>query len=187
MIKSIIITLLLIISFAGKSQHTFSIVAVDPITGEVGSAGATCGDNIIWPGSPGAIIISDIIPGVGAIHTQSYYNTTNQSNAHNRMVLGDSPQDIIAWLVANDISFNPSIRQYGVVDYNGGRPRSAAYTGANCFAYKNHLLGPNYAIQGNILLGQQILDSMESGFNNTEGCLSDKLMAAMQSGENSRC
>ena len=31
------------------SQHTFSIVAVDTITGEIGSAGATCGDSIIWP------------------------------------------------------------------------------------------------------------------------------------------
>jgi hypothetical protein len=52
-------------------------------------------------------------------------------------------------------------------------------------------LGPNYAIQGNILLGQQILDSMEAGFNNTDGCLSDKLMAAMQGanviGADTRC
>ena len=98
--KNIIVTLLLIIPFTGKSQHTFSIVAVDSITGEIGSAGATCGDSIIWPGTPGALIISDIIPGVGAIHTQSYHNSTNQSNAHNRMVLGDSPQDIITWLAA---------------------------------------------------------------------------------------
>ena len=189
--KNIIVTLLLIIPFVGKSQHTFSIVAVNSITGEIGSAGATCGDSIIWPGTPGALLISDIIPGVGAISTQSYHNATNQSNAHNRMVLGDSPQDIIAWLVANDVSFDPLIRQYGVVDYNGGSPRSAAYTGANCFDYKNHLLGPNYAIQGNILLGQQILDSMESRFNNTEGCLSDKLMATMQGakviGADTRC
>ena len=39
------------------SQHTFSIVAVDTITGEIGSAGATCGDSIIWPGTAGAYII----------------------------------------------------------------------------------------------------------------------------------
>jgi len=189
--KNIIVTLLLIIPFIGKSQHTFSIVAVDSITGEIGSAGATCGDSIIWPGTPGALIISDIIPGVGAIHTQSYHNSTNQSNAHNRMDLGESPQDIITWLAANDIASDPLIRQYGIVDYNGGSPRSSAYTGANCFNYKNHILGANYAIQGNILLGQQILDSMESHFNNTDGCLSDKLMAAMQGakviGADTRC
>ena len=44
-------------------QHTFSIVAVDTLTGEIGSAGATCGDSIIWAGTPGAYIISDILPG----------------------------------------------------------------------------------------------------------------------------
>ena len=174
-----------------RSQHTFSIVAVDSVTGEIGSAGATCGDSIIWPTTRGAIIISDILPGVGAIHTQSAYNATNQSRARNRMLLGDSPQAIVSWMVSNDIGSNPAIRQYGVVDFNGGSPRSAAYTGPNCMNYKNHILGPNYAIQGNILLGQEILDSMESRFNRTAGCLGDKLMAAMQGakviGTDTRC
>lgn len=189
--KKLLFTLLLIAPLFGQSQHTFSIVATDSITGEIGSAGATCGDSIVWPGTPGALIISDIIPGVGAIHTQSYYHETNQLNAHSRMVSGDSPQEIIDWLVANDVASNPTIRQYGIVDFNDGNPRSAAYTGSNCFDYKNHVLGANYAIQGNILLGQHILDSMESRFNNTEGCLSDKLMAAMQGakviGADTRC
>ena len=182
---------LLFIPFSVFSQHTFSIVAIDSITGEIGSAGATCGDSIIWPGTPGAILISDIIPGIGAIHTQSYHHTTNQLNAHSRMMAGDSPQQIIDWLEVNDVSGNPGIRQYGVIDFNSGNPRTAAYTGSSCFDYKNHILGPNYAIQGNILLGQQILDSMEAGFNNTDGCLSDKLMAAMQGanviGADTRC
>ena len=55
------------------SQDTFSIVAVDTITGKVGSAGASC--------IQGSIIISDIHPGVGAIHTQSYWNAINQDSA----------------------------------------------------------------------------------------------------------
>lgn len=189
--KKILCALLFILPFIGISQHTFSIVAIDSITGEIGSAGATCGDSIIWPGTPGAILISDVIPGIGAIHTQSYHHTTNQLNAHNRMIAGDSPQQIIDWLVANDVAGNPGIRQYGVIDFNSGSPRTAAYTGSSCFDYKNHILGSNYAIQGNILLGQQILDSMEAGFNTTEGCLSDRLMAAMQGanviGADTRC
>jgi len=189
--KNLFVTLLLIFPLIANAQHTFSIVAVDTFTGDIGSAGATCGDSIIWPGTPGALIISDIIPGVGAIHTQAYYISANQENAHNRMVSGDSPQEIIAWLTSNDVDFNPSIRQYGIVDYNGGSPRSAGYTGTNCNSYKNHITGSNYAIQGNILLGQQILDSMESRFINMEGCLSDKLMAALQGanvlGADKRC
>lgn len=173
------------------SQHTFSIVAIDSITGEIGSAGATCGDSIIWPGTPGAYIISDIIPGVGAIHTQAYWQTSNQQAAHSRMLAGDSPEEIIQYMITHDVQSNPHIRQYGVVDYNGGHSRSAGYTGMNCMDYKNHITGPGYAIQGNILLGSQILDSMESRFLNTSGSLADRLMAALQGakviGADSRC
>ena len=173
------------------SQHTFSIVAVDTITEEIGSAGATCGDSIIWPGTPGAYIISDILPGVGAIHTQSFWLASNQVNARVQMQQGSTPNQIISWLVAHDAQNNPQSRQYGVVDYHNGSARSAAFTGTSCFDYKNHILGPNYAIQGNILLGQQILDSMEYYFLNTNGCLPEKLMAAMNGakvvGADTRC
>ncbi|HOI32111.1 MAG TPA: hypothetical protein PLC47_05045, partial [Bacteroidales bacterium] len=62
-----------------NAQDTFSIVAVDTITGEVGSAGASCLDNSAITG--GAVIISDIIPGRGAIHTHSYWVSANQINA----------------------------------------------------------------------------------------------------------
>ena len=172
-------------------QHTFSIVAIDTITGEIGSAGATCGDSIIWPGTPGAYIISDILPGVGAIHTQALWTASNQVNARVQMQQGASPNQIISWLVAHDVQNNPQSRQYGIVDYQNGSSRSAAFTGTNCYDYKNHILGPNYAIQGNILLGQQILDSMENYFLNTPGCLPEKLMAAMNGakvvGADTRC
>ena len=57
--------------------------------------------------------------------------------------------------------------------------------------YKNHILGPNYAIQGNILLDENILLSMEQSFNETIGTFTDKLMAALQganiAGADSRC
>ena len=189
--KNLILLLLFFCFLNSKAQHTFSIVAVDSLTGEIGSAGATCGDSIIWPGTPGARIISDVIPGKGAIHTQSYYLATNQINANKRMMAGDNPKQIIDWLVANDVQSDASLRQYGVVDYNGGHPRSAAFTGAACMDYKNHILGKNYAIQGNILIGQKVLDSMESRFLKTKGNLAEKLMAAMQGakmiGADSRC
>ena len=173
------------------SQHTFSIVAVDTLTGEIGSAGATCGDSIIWPGTAGAYIISDILPGVGAIHTQALWIASNQVNARIQMQQGSSPNQIISWLVAHDVQNNPQSRQYGIVDYQNGSSQSAAFTGTSCYDYKNHILGPNYAIQGNILLGQQILDSMEYYFLNTSGCLPEKLMAAMNGakvvGADTRC
>lgn len=173
------------------AQHTFSIVAIDTLTGEIGSAGATCGDSIIWPGTPGAYIISDIIPAKGAIHTQSYWYETNQINARNELQKGLNAKELITWLEKNDAQNNPSLRQYGVVTFFDNEPMAAAYTGSNCMDYKNHLVGRNYAIQGNILLGAQVLDSMEARFLREDGSLANKLMAAMQganiAGADSRC
>jgi len=177
--------LLLIILTAGASvfaQHTFSICAVDPVTGEVGSAGASCISN--------SRIISDVHPGVGVVHTQAYYTPGNQNYAEELMDEGVSPEDIIDSVTANDIAGTPEVRQYGVVDLvDGGR--SASYTGDGCIDWKGHITGPTYSIQGNILLGPEILDGMEEAFLNTEGNLACKLMAALQGaktpGADTRC
>jgi len=173
-----------------EAQDTFSIVAIDSVTGEIGSAGASCvGSSSTYP--HGAAILSDVIPGIGAIHTQASWDPTNQQNAHNWMMMGLSPQQIIDSLVAHDAAGNPTTRQYGIADYNGGHPRSVAYTGVNCNNYKNDTAHLNYSIQGNILMGQQILDSMQSHFLNTQGTLGDRLMAALQGakviGADTRC
>ncbi len=173
-----------------QSQDTFSIVAVDSITGEVGSAGASCVDLFNWPGYSDDFL-GELFPGVGAINTQAYYNPTNQANARNRMNLGDTPEEIITWLIENDVNNQPQLRQYGIVALVNGSPESAAHTGVQTDDYKNHILGPNYSMQGNILLGQVVLDSMEARFLNAEGDLACKLMAALQGakmvGADSRC
>ena len=167
--KFLLVFLISVYSFL-QAQDTFSIVVVDTNTFEIGSAGASCID--------GSIIISDIIPGVGAIHTQAYWNLVNQNNAHNWLEQGYTPQEIIDLLVNNDAQNNPGIRQYGIVAFLDSN-RSAAFTGSNCYDYKNHILGPNYAIQGNILSGQDVLDNMEMNFLATEGPIYVKLMACL--------
>jgi uncharacterized Ntn-hydrolase superfamily protein len=171
------------------SQDTFSITAIDTVTGEVGSAGASCIDDNAIAG--GCIILSDVKPGIGVIHTQAYWNPSNQNYASSLMDMGIPPAQIIDSLVANDIQNNPHIRQYGIIDFYEGYIRNAAYTGINCDDYKSHIIGANYTIQGNILLGQEILDSMESRFNSTQGQLACKLMAALQGakvlGADTRC
>ena len=181
---------IIIHSLNSTAQDTFSIVAIDSVTGQIGSAGASCvGSSASYP--HGAQILSDVIPGVGVIHTQASWAALNQQHAHNWMMQGLSPQQIIDSLVAHDAVNNPSIRQYGIADYNGGHPRSASYTGINCMDYKNDTNHIYYSIQGNILMGQQILDSMLSRFQNTPGPLSDKLMSALQGakivGADTRC
>ncbi|MCH7965764.1 MAG: DUF1028 domain-containing protein [Bacteroidetes bacterium] len=168
-------------------QDTFSIVAVDTVTGEIGSAGASCVGPI---GGVGAFILSDVIEQVGAIHTQASYISANQNYAHSLMLLGLSPQQIIDSLVANDAQNNPTIRQYGIVDLtrNG---ESAAFTGIDCLDYKGHATGNGYAIQGNILLGEIIIDTMKTIFLNTQGPLADRLMKTLEAakiiGADTRC
>lgn len=184
--KKITSLLIVLVSLSSIAQHTFSIVAVDPATGEIGSAGATC-----LAFEDGALAISDIILNTGAIHTQSAYLPANQNSARDRMEAGDSPQEIIDFLVANDAQDDPSARQYNIVDLNAGNPRSAAFTGPNCFAEFIHITGPNYAIAGNILISEDVVTDMETAFVTTTGTLADKLMAAMQGakrpGADARC
>ena len=188
-IKYIIVLILL--SFTSCiGQDTFSIVAVDPKTGEVGSAGASCVDLTNFPNFATGFL-GELFPEEGAINSQATYLSQNQTNARNRFNNGETPQEIIDWLVANDVQNQSQQRQYGIVRLVDGTPQSAAHTGVACLDYKNHITGPNYSIQGNILLGQGILDSMEARFLRAEGDLACKLMAAMQGanviGADSRC
>ena len=189
-LASLLLGLFLCVCGTAEAQDTFSIVAVDLATGQVGSAGATCLDDNQIAG--GAVIISDVIPDVGAIHTQSYWIPANQNAAHDQVVdNGLSPEELMAWLEDNDAENNPAVRQYGMADLVSGVARAAAFTGANCFDVKDHIVGEHYAIQGNILLGEEILTQMEAGFLETPGTLAEKLMAALQganvAGADTRC
>lgn len=180
--KRIILLLTLLLPALTHAQDTFSICAVDPVTGEVGSAGASCIAN--------CIIISDVHPGVGVVHTQSYWLSANKAYCLNLMNQGFSPQAILDSVVANDAQNDSTIRQYGAVDLVGGG-RSAAFTGSNCLSWAGHTTSPTFAIQGNILLGQEIIDSMEARFLAEPGSLAKKLMAALQGanvpGADTRC
>ena len=189
--EQIILILLAILALPSlNSQDTFSIVAVDSVTAEVGSAGASCVD-LFQVGISNPDFLGQLVPNVGAINTQAYYIGANQENATRRMEMGDTPDQIINWLVANDIQSLPQYRQYGIAAFVNSSTKSAAYTGSATDSYKSQILGPNYAIQGNILLGPEVLESMENRFLNEPGDLACKLMAALQGanikGADSRC
>lgn len=172
-----------------RGQDTFSIVALDTVTGEIGSAGASCINALSIPG--GCVVISHIQPGRGAVHTQAQYLAANKTYGASLLASGKLPAEILDSLIAYDATQNPAVRQYGVVVLDNGVPHASAYTGAGCMDYKNHLVGRHYAIQGNILSGQAILDSMETRFLRTEGDLACKLMEALEGakvpGADARC
>lgn len=189
---------------------TFSIVAVDPGTGEVGAAGASCVDLVELRAyydeadetPPGGVTsaagISLLVPGKGAIVAQSLFDAVNKHNGGLRISEGLGAQAVIEWLVANDSSRDffentdpehagelldemVAWRQYGVVTMDRDKPpESAAFTGEECLDYKGELLGPDYAIQGNALQDESVLKRMERGFLDTGGGLAEKLMAALQ-------
>jgi len=174
-----------------RAQDTFSIAAVDTVTGEVGSAGASC-LNLFLFGQPDPGFIAQQLPGVGSINCQALYLAANQDEAMARLQAGDASDEVLAWMLANDAQNNPQARQYGVARLDGsGGADAAGFTGSQCLSYAEHRTGPNYAIQGNILLGPEILDNMEQNFLNTQGTLADKLMAALQGanvvGADTRC
>ncbi|HXC05908.1 MAG TPA: DUF1028 domain-containing protein [Bacteroidia bacterium] len=172
------------------AQHTFSICAVDTLTGEVGAAGASCVDATMT-GGIGVEIISSIHPGYGAIHTQAAYLPANQIYGDSLMNRKRTCKEIVDSLVAHDAQGDPAQRQYGVVELRNGLPSSAGYSGSSCPNYYNQISGRNYSIQGNTLLGARILDSMQARFLRTPGDLACKLMSAMQGakvvGADSRC
>ena len=188
--KTLLSSLILTLVLSVNAQDTFSIVAVDSVSGEVGSAGASCVD-LFQAGLPNDDFLGVLVPGVGAINTQAYYLVANQNNATAQMQSGQTPSQIIQWLVANDAQANPDIRQYGIAALVNGSPEAAAHTGSSTNDYKNHIVGPYYSIQGNILLGQEVLDSMEARFLAEDGDLACKLMAALQGanmvGADTRC
>ena len=179
------------------AQHTFSIVAFDPVTREIGAAGATCLTSNDCGGCGGAIIISEIVPNLGAINAQATVciPNVNAQNGANQLGTGTSASAVLTSLLAFDacIFGDTSDRQYGIVSLGDtiGMPDATGFTGSNALNYAGHLTGPNYAIQGNILLGPQILDSMETRFLNSTGPLCERLMAALQGanviGADSRC
>lgn len=177
-----------------NAQDTFSIVAADSTSREVGSAGASCLD-LFLTGFDDDSFLGDLLPDTGAINTQAFYLPANQNNARARMRAGNTPQQIVDWLSKYDAQNNSTIRQYGIVGFSGTNVSAAGFTGTNTNNYKNHITGNidgfYYSIQGNILLSQEILDSMEFRFRNESGDLACKMMAAMQGanvvGADTRC
>lgn len=179
-VTSLSLILASVVLAAQSVLATFSIIAVDTVTGTVGGAGASC--------IAGAQIITDVVPGLGGVHTQAWYVAANQDYAHDLLLSHLTPDSILALLYDNDNW--PELRQYGIVTF-AGPGTSAAFTGNQTDDWKGHLTGPGYAIQGNILLGPEVIDDMETAFLTTEGPMEAKLMAALEAakrpGADTRC
>ncbi len=150
---------------------TFSIVGYDPQTGDLGVAVQSK-----------FFAVGSVVPfakaGVGAIATQAFANTTYGPRGLEMLASGKSAQEVVAALVAEDAQANQ--RQVGVVDAQG---RAAAHTGERCLEWAGHVSGENFTAQGNILVSQATVDAMARAFRETEGSLGEKLVRALEQGQ----
>ncbi|MGE5400202.1 MAG: DUF1028 domain-containing protein [Ignavibacteriales bacterium] len=150
---------------------TFSIVARDSSTGELGVAVASrffaVGTVVPWAKAD-----------VGAVATQSFANTSFGERGLELLARGAAPEEVIKILLRNDN--DPDRRQVGIVSADG---KSVTYTGSKCLPWAGGRNGKNYAVQGNILAGESVVTSMEDAFLKTKGALGERLYAALMAGD----
>ena len=153
--------------------HTFSIVAVDPETGETGVAvttrNACVGNGVPW-----------VRAGVGAVATQASTRPEYGTELLDRLAAGETPEDALRDALADDPAAER--RQIGVVDVQG---RTAQHTGSGTNDWAGQITGDGFAVQGNLLVGPEVLEAVVRDFRSTDGSgrhLADRLVSALEAG-----
>ncbi len=150
---------------------TFSIVAVDRDKKDLGVAVASkfvaVGSAVPW-----------VKLGVGAVATQAWANLRLGPLVLYLLENHYSPRRAVETLLS--IDDRREHRQIGVVNAGG---EAYAYTGGKCIEYAGHIVGDGYSVQGNILAGEGVLESMAKAYETTKGELVDKLLAALKAGD----
>jgi uncharacterized Ntn-hydrolase superfamily protein len=151
---------------------TFSIIAHDVATGQVGIAVAS---KTLATGAR----VPHIRTGVGAIASQARVNHYYGPRGLALLAAGASAADTVRLLIAADE--DQDIRQVHVMDRHG---RFAAHTGAECLEWCGHLVKESYSVAGNILAGPAVLEAMAAAYDAATGLpLAQKLVAALKAGE----
>lgn len=154
-----------------RPVHTYSIVAFDKSTGELGVAVQSH-----W------FSVGSIVPwveaGVGAVATQSFVEPSYGPLGLELMRAGKSAEDSLAALLKADK--NEASRQVGMVDARG---KVAAHTGKNCIPEAGHFIGDGFSCQANLMLKNTVWKAMARAFETTKGELVDRLLAALEAAE----
>jgi uncharacterized Ntn-hydrolase superfamily protein len=161
----------ILILFTCLSQGTFSIVAMDPQTNEWGIAVASKVFDVGY-------IVPWCEAGVGAVATQAWANPYIGPWVLAALRDGKSAAEALKIILEKDSLAED--RQIGIVDRAG---TSIAYTGQNCLDWAGHTTAPYVSIQGNILTGPDVIDSMLAVFQRTDGPLAERLLSALEAGE----
>ena len=167
-------TILFSQTFYGSNPfaHTYSIVARDSVTGEMGVAVQSHWFSV-------GTLVSWGEAGVGVIATQSFINASFGLRGLNLLKQGLTPQQVVDFLISSDEGRD--VRQLAVLDSKG---KTAAYTGKNCIQPAGHIVGKNFSVQANLMMNNKVWPAMAKAFKNTKGKLAERLLAALQAAQN---
>ena len=154
-----------------RPVHTYSIVARDPQTGQLGVAVQSH-----W------FSVGDLVPwaraGVGAVATQSFVDVRYGVEGLQLMREGKSAAQALAQLLKADAA--PGMRQVGMIDAHGG---IAQHTGENSIQYAGHLAGDNFAVQANLMVREGVPEAMAKAYREASGSLAERMLAALEAAQ----
>jgi uncharacterized Ntn-hydrolase superfamily protein len=154
-----------------RPVHTYSIVARDPDSGELGVAVQSH-----W------FSVGTLVPwaraGVGAVATQSFIDVRYGVEGLELMQQGKSAQQALETLLHTDPT--PEVRQVGMIDAQG---RIAQHTGRQCIQYAGQLAGDNFAVQANLMENPGVPAAMASAFRAARGSLAERMLAALDAAQ----
>jgi uncharacterized Ntn-hydrolase superfamily protein len=152
-------------------QGTYSIVARDPETGELGAAVQShwfsVGSLCVWAR-----------PGIGAVATQSVVEPAYGPDALDRLADGIGAQQALGELLAADSL--AAVRQVAVIDAHGGL---STHTGEDCIPHAGHVSGEHHSAQANMMARETVPQAMSDAFTNAAGPLWERLFAALEAAE----
>ena len=177
-----VIFLTLIMNFQGNSQqvyskkepfaHTFSIVARDTVTGDMGVAVQShwfsVGSLVTWGKA-----------GVGVVATQSFINPSFGPRGLSLLENGLSPKLAVQTLL--ELDEGRDVRQLAILDVYGN---VAASTGKNCIEAAGHIVGNNFSVQANLMEKNTVWPAMAEAFKNSTGSLAERMLLAMEAAQN---
>jgi uncharacterized Ntn-hydrolase superfamily protein len=154
-----------------KLAHTYSIVAHDPATGEIGVAVQSH-----W------FAVGTLVPwaeaGVGAIATQSLVNVSFGPRGLELLKQGKTATEVVGELI--DADENREARQLAVINAEGS---VATHTGKKCIPEAGHYLGDNFSVQANLMLNDTVWPAMAQAFERSQGPLAERMVAALEAGQ----
>jgi len=150
---------------------TYSIVALDETTGELGVAVQSHWFSV-------GFLVPWAKAGVGAVATQSFVKVDYGPDGLQLMESGITAVDALKTLTSKDEG--EAVRQVGMIDIKGN---VAAHTGSRCIKYAGHIVGENYSVQANMMANGTVPKAMAVAFEKTKGDLADRMMAALEAAE----